>query len=61
MWTIKQIFDGDYGCDELQAGHKTKVSVTLETQAGEVRYVTVEYECLTEYGLEKGAVWPIEK
>ena len=22
MWKIKQIFDGDYGCEELQPGQK---------------------------------------
>lgn len=60
MWIIKQIFDGDYGCEELQPGQKLKVSVTLESEAGEVRYVTVDDEWLTENGLEKGAVWPLE-
>jgi len=60
MWTIKQIFDGDYGCEELQPGQKPKVSVTLENEDGEVRYVTAEDEWLTENGLEKGAVWPLE-
>jgi len=24
MWKIKQIFDGDYGCEELQPGQKPK-------------------------------------
>ena len=28
-WEIKHIFDGDYGCEELQPGEKAKVSVTL--------------------------------
>ena len=60
MWIIKQIFDGDYGCEELQPGQKPKVSVTLENEDGEVRYVTVDDEWLTENGLEKGAVWPLE-
>lgn len=27
MWTIKQIFDGDYGCEELAPGQKPKVSL----------------------------------
>ena len=60
MWIIKQIFDGDYGCEELQPGQKPKVSVTLENEDGEVRYVTAEDEWLTENRLEKGAVWPLE-
>lgn len=29
MWKIKQIFDGDFGCEELAPGEKPKVSVTL--------------------------------
>ena len=24
-WEIKHIFDGDYGCEELQPGEKAKV------------------------------------
>ena len=60
MWTIKQIFDGDYGCEELQAGQKPKVSVTLENEAGEVRYVTVDDEWLTENNLNIGSKWDKE-
>lgn len=60
MWTIKQIFDGDYGCEELQLGQKPKVSVTLEDEAGEVRYVTVDDEWLTENNLNIGSKWDKE-
>ncbi len=60
MWTIKQIFDGDYGCEELKPGEKPKVSVTLENEAGEVYYVSVEDEWLTENGLDVGSRWPLE-
>ena len=34
MWTIKQIFDGDYGCEKLAPGQKPKVSVTLVNENG---------------------------
>lgn len=34
-WEIKHIFDGDYGCEELQPGEKAKVSVTLVNEKGE--------------------------
>ena len=34
MWKIKQIFDGEYGCEELVAGEKPKVSVTLVDDNG---------------------------
>lgn len=60
MWTIKQIFDGDYGCEELKPGEKPKVSVTLENEAGEVYHVSVEDEWLTENGLDVGSRWPLE-
>ena len=38
MWKIKQFFDGDYGCEELQSGQKPKVSVTLVDNDGNEKY-----------------------
>ena len=32
MWKIKQIFDGDFGFEELALGERPKVSVTLENE-----------------------------
>ncbi len=49
MWKIKQIFDGDYGCEELQPGQKPKVSVTLVDDAGNEKLVSVEDDWLTEH------------
>lgn len=46
---IKQIFDGDYGCEELQPGQKPKVSVTLVDDAGNEKLVSVEDDWLTEW------------
>lgn len=57
MWKIKQIFDGDYGCEELAPGQSPRVSVTLVNEAGEERYVSVENRWLTEQGLDEGSVW----
>ena len=57
MWTIKQIFDGDYGCEELAPGQKPKVSVTLVNENGEEKRVSVEDEWLTRQGLEVGSTW----
>ena len=42
MWKIKQIFDGDFGCEELSPGEKPKVSVTLENEEGQTKLVSVE-------------------
>ena len=58
MWKIKQIFDGDYGCEELQPGQKPKVSVTLIDDKGNEQYKTVEDEWLTKNGLDVGSLWP---
>lgn len=58
MWKIKQIFDGEFGCEELAPGEKPKVSVTLENEAGEEKYVSVEDEWILENGLDVGSIWP---
>ena len=58
MWKIKQIFDGEFGCEELAPGEKPKVSVTLENEAGEEKYVSVEDEWLLENRLDVGSIWP---
>ena len=58
MWKIKQIFDGEFGCEELAPGEKPKVSVTLVNEAGEEKYVSVEDEWLLENKLDVGSIWP---
>ena len=60
MWKIIQIFDGEYGCEELLSGAKPKVSVTLENEANEQKYVSVEDEWLIENHLDEGSIWPEE-
>lgn len=52
MWKIIQIFDGDYGCEELAPGAKSKVSVTLENERGEQKYISVEDDWLVENNLD---------
>ena len=58
MWKITQIFDGEFGCEELALGEKPKVSVTLVNEAGEDKYVSVEDEWLLENKLDVGSIWP---
>lgn len=57
MWKIVQIFDGDYGCEELLPGAKPTVSVTLENERGEQKYVSVEDEWLVKNNLDVGSEW----
>lgn len=54
MWKIKQIFDGDYGCEELQPNEKRKVTVYLVDEDGNERSVRVEDEWLVQNGLDEG-------
>lgn len=37
MWKLKQIFDGEYGCEERQPGEKEKCLVILANEEGEER------------------------
>ena len=60
MWKIKQIFDGDFGCEELMPGEKPKVSVTLENEEGQTKFISVEDEWLMNRGLNIGNAWPVE-
>ena len=60
MWKIKQIFDGDYGCEELNPGEDPKLSVTLISDDGKEKYVQATDKWLTEKGLDVGSVWPEE-
>ena len=59
MWTIKHIFDGDYGCEELAPGEKPKVSVTLINDEGQEKYVYAEDEWLYANNLDVGSKWPL--
>ncbi len=60
MWKIKQIFDGDFGCEELAPGEKPKVSVTLENEEGQTKLVSVEDTWPTDNRLDVSNIWPEE-
>ncbi len=57
MYKIKQIFDGDYGCEELQPNEKPKVTVYLEDENGNEKSVRVEDEWLIRNRLDIGSPW----
>ena len=60
MWKIKHIFDGEYGCEELAAGTRPTVSVTLINENDEETCFSVEDGWLAEHGLNEGDLWPKE-
>lgn len=58
MWEIKQIFDGDYGCEERQPGEPAKVTVYLEDENGNEKVVRAEDDWLIKNNLDEGGIWP---
>ena len=57
-WEIKHIFDGDYGCEELQPGEKAKVSVTLVNEKGETKVLSVVDPWWLDMNVSEGAIGP---
>lgn len=57
MWRIKQIFDGEYGCEERMPGEDTKYLVVLEDEAGNRRELMCPESWLEERHLEEGSEW----
>ena len=60
MWRIKQIFDGEYGCEERSDEEKARCVVTLENERGERRELSVYDDWLKEKHLEEGSEWTAE-
>ncbi len=58
MWKIKHIFDGEYGCEELEPGANPQVSVTLVNDKGETKILSVEDQWLIQNDLSEGSRWP---
>lgn len=60
MWRIKQIFDGEYGCEERSDEEKARCVVTLENERGVRRELSVYDDWLKEKYLEEGSEWTAE-
>lgn len=56
MWKIKHIFDGDYGCEEVN--EPRMVSVTIINEKNEEKIENVPEIWLTKNALDVGSVWP---
>lgn len=57
-WIVKQIFDGEYGCEERQPGEKVKCYVLLTDAEGNERSLYAEDEWLTANNIDEGSAWP---
>lgn len=58
MWTIKEIYEADYGCEERMPGQPLMVGVNLVCDDGRVVQFEVQDEWLTEQNLDEGDLWP---
>ena len=59
MWKVKQIFDGEYGCEERAPGEKPTYLITLENEAGETKSFLADDVWLT--AMEKLSSNPLQK
>ena len=58
-WEIKHIFDGDYGCEELQPGVKSQgIGYISKCKKGETKVLSVEDQWLLDKNLSEGSIWP---
>ncbi|MGN1022642.1 MAG: hypothetical protein ACI4OJ_04020 [Lachnospiraceae bacterium] len=59
VWTVKDIREDDYGCEELPEGEKVKVLVTLQAEDGTQRVVRAEDALLYERAISVGSrvIW----
>lgn len=60
MWTIKDISEGDYGCEERMPGEPLMVIVTIANDAGEEMEFEAPDNWLIAQKLEVGDEWPEE-
>lgn len=60
MWTIKHIYESDFGCEERMPGEPLTVLVVLESDTGEVMQVEVAENWLSFMELDEGDDWPQE-
>ena len=58
MWTVKQLQEADYGCEERMPGEPLKTLVVLESDDGRVCQFEVADEWLTKQEIEEGDEWP---
>lgn len=59
MWKLKQIFDGEYGCEERQPGEKEKCLVIFTNEAGEEKSFAANEDWIA--AIEKLASNPLMK
>lgn len=58
MKRIKQIFDGEYGCEERTADERLKYWSSWRMKPARRAALSVEDDWLRAQGLEEGSAWP---
>lgn len=59
-WKIKQIMEGDFGCEERMPLEPVKVIVKLENEEGMQQQFEVADNWLVLHNLDEGDEWPEE-
>ncbi len=59
-WKVVEIYEAAYGCEERLPGEKTKVVVSLQSDDGMKKDLTVEDDWLYANGIDEGSIWPNE-
>lgn len=57
MWTVKQLQEADYGCEERMPGEPVMTIVTLESEDGRVCQFEVADEWLRIQEIDEGDEW----
>lgn len=60
MWTIKHVYEADFGCEERMPGEPLTELVVLESDTGEVSQIEVASQWLAFMELDEGDEWPEE-
>lgn len=60
MWKIKQIFDGEYGCEECSHNAGPQMLVVLNDEFGKEKSIKVADKELIEKNLNEGDAWPYD-
>lgn len=58
MWTVTEIAEADFGCEDRLPGQPLLVLVTIENEYGDIRHFECADEWLVMQEIDEGDEWP---
>lgn len=58
IWTVKEITEADFGCEERMPGEPLMALVTIECEDGRIEQFEVADNYLTIHNINEGDEWP---